>query len=495
MKDEKLTPLPQNIEAEHAVLGSILIDNRFLNKVANILDTEDFYNESHQIIYAAMLDLKKVNKPIDLLILREQLVRNNQLDQVGDSNYLTYLMEIVPVVINVEHYAHLVKEKSIKRNLSICSMDISNKLNTGIIDANKAKETLRKTLENIPNSPSTNLIQFDDSDELIKSDCSSIQFYIENFIPKSSIILITAAPGLYKTWLALYIAKCIATGEACLKNNCERAVVYYFDKENPKSLIVNRLKKVGTNENMKIWGTWNKMDAPNLDGDISAYKELATDGVVMIFDSLIRFHSGDENSSADMSEIMSALRTLSSTGASIIVIHHKGKSESGYRGSSDILAGVDICYTLSKEGQRLKLSCDTKNRFEQEFTKYLNITDSGEQLKFEVVDSPKNKKDETQIAYVQHVFKTINNEGKEATQSNIIKELKTLYGLSNNKARELLISGEGKYWNQIAGGKHNKKIYDLLENHNEGHKFNSGGKGAKSVFQFSNHIPYEKLEN
>ena len=107
--------LPQNIEAEQAVLGAILIESSSINQVMEILIPEDFYKEAHRKIYDAMIDLDRDNKPIDLLTLFDYLkAKGNLLEEVGESNYLTYLTELVPATENVGYYAKLVKEKSIK---------------------------------------------------------------------------------------------------------------------------------------------------------------------------------------------------------------------------------------------------------------------------------------------------------------------------------------------------------------------------------------------
>jgi len=376
MSSENLSPLPQNIEAEQAVLGAILIQGSVMNQILEILIPEDFYKDTHKKIYNAMINLDREKKPIDLLILFDYLKANgNLLEEVGESSYLTYLTELVPTTENVLYYAELVKEKSKERKLCNDAELVSFKLKNGKINIEEATEILTSTVEKILKLPSENQLQFVDSNELIENDSISFEWYVEDLIPKSALILITAPPGVFKTWLALYIGKCIARGELCLNRYTKKAVVYYIDKENPKGLIIDRLKKIGTDENLKFCGTCSETDAPNLDGDISAYKELAKSDTVLIFDSLIRFHSGEENSSSDMSKVISSLRSLTRSGASVIVIHHRGKSEHSYRGSSDILAGVDICYTLIKKGEGLKLSCDTKNRFAQPFTIFLKINE------------------------------------------------------------------------------------------------------------------------
>jgi replicative DNA helicase len=121
-------PLPQNIEAEQAVLGAILIDGDLINPVLNILINEDFYRESHRKMFDAMVELDRNNKPIDILSLFDYLKPDGQLlEEVGGSSYLTYLTEIVPTTVNIEYYARLVKEKSILRRLVIAATQIASR--------------------------------------------------------------------------------------------------------------------------------------------------------------------------------------------------------------------------------------------------------------------------------------------------------------------------------------------------------------------------------
>ncbi len=121
-------PLPQNDEAEKAVLGAILIENSIINQVLEILTPEDFYKDSHSKIFSCMIDLDKENNPIDVLTLYEYMGnKGSLLEDVGGSAYLTYLTDIVPTAANVAHYARIVKDKSILRKLVLAATDIAHR--------------------------------------------------------------------------------------------------------------------------------------------------------------------------------------------------------------------------------------------------------------------------------------------------------------------------------------------------------------------------------
>ena len=109
--------VPQNISAEQATLGSILLEKDSILNCIEILQWEDFYKSAHQIIYKCVLDLFEKNQAVDLVTLTEELQKKKQLDEVGGASYLTTLMGSVPTAANVFYYARIVEEKAILRKL------------------------------------------------------------------------------------------------------------------------------------------------------------------------------------------------------------------------------------------------------------------------------------------------------------------------------------------------------------------------------------------
>ncbi|MFC5406684.1 replicative DNA helicase [Cohnella soli] len=108
---------PQNLEAEQAVLGAILLEVEALIAAMERLKAEDFYSVSHQRIFEGMIVLNEENKPIDLITLTAHLQDLGQMEEVGGIMYLTKLANAVPTAANVEYYAQIVEEKSILRRL------------------------------------------------------------------------------------------------------------------------------------------------------------------------------------------------------------------------------------------------------------------------------------------------------------------------------------------------------------------------------------------
>ena len=115
---------PQNLELEEAVLGGMLIDKRGVDEVIDILSDEAFYVPAHQKIYTAIDRLFKDSKPIDMLTVREQLLKDGTLKEIGGAAYLVYLTEKVSSSANIEYHARILMQKYIQRRLIKMSNEV-----------------------------------------------------------------------------------------------------------------------------------------------------------------------------------------------------------------------------------------------------------------------------------------------------------------------------------------------------------------------------------
>ena len=112
---EKL--LPQNIEAECGVLGSVIIDPEAIVQVADFLSAEDFYRDAHRTIYEVILQLYEEHEPADFITICDELERHSKLEDVGGASYITSLINQVPTSGNVEYYGRIVERTAILRRL------------------------------------------------------------------------------------------------------------------------------------------------------------------------------------------------------------------------------------------------------------------------------------------------------------------------------------------------------------------------------------------
>ncbi len=109
--------LPQSLEAEMSVLGAMLLDNEVISLVVPILNKNSFYKTAHQELYQTIVEVYDKGQMVDLVVLREELKKRSLLEKVGGIEYVMELEEAVPTIGNVEFYANIIREKSIKRNL------------------------------------------------------------------------------------------------------------------------------------------------------------------------------------------------------------------------------------------------------------------------------------------------------------------------------------------------------------------------------------------
>ena len=119
---------PQNLDAERAVLGGVIIENEAIGRVLEQIRPEDFYREAHRKIFAVMVELYQDSAPIDLVTVSDALSANNQLEEIGGLAFLSSLPDSVPVTTNLASYARIIREKAVLRRLLEAATDISERV-------------------------------------------------------------------------------------------------------------------------------------------------------------------------------------------------------------------------------------------------------------------------------------------------------------------------------------------------------------------------------
>lgn len=174
------SPLPQNIEAEHLVLGSILIKGDLINRLSGNLSSKDFDKEAHTIIFDAMVQMYQGGIPIDVVTIFDYMKSDGHLlEEVGGSSYLTYLMELVPTTANVDYYAKLVAEASKDRAFITAIVKSCDDLQKGKTDRFNAITKLISKIEPLNLSSSINEIPLKTADDLISKEGKEVSYYVE----------------------------------------------------------------------------------------------------------------------------------------------------------------------------------------------------------------------------------------------------------------------------------------------------------------------------
>jgi replicative DNA helicase len=216
--------LPHSLEAEGAVLGAVLLDNQVFDQAAELLTVQDFHSEGHQKIFARMEALASMSRPIDLVTLREELDKDNQLETVGGVSYLASLLDGVPRIANIERYAQIVKEKSILRKLIHTNNEILIRCFSGEEDPASLLEQAEKSIFEISqeriNTGFTGLRELlektwkhvetlEERKELITGVPTGYHQLDEmtSGLQPSDLVILAGRPGMGKTSLALNIGQ------------------------------------------------------------------------------------------------------------------------------------------------------------------------------------------------------------------------------------------------------------------------------------------------
>ncbi len=140
--------MPQNIEAERGVLGSIIIDPEAIVQVADFLTAEDFYRDAHRTIYEVIVQLYEQREAADFITICDELERRNRLEDVGGASYITSLINQVPTSGNVEYYGRIVERTAILRRLIHAAGEIAA-IAYDEVDANLALEKAEQLIFSI----------------------------------------------------------------------------------------------------------------------------------------------------------------------------------------------------------------------------------------------------------------------------------------------------------------------------------------------------------
>ena len=115
---------PHSIEAERCLLASMMLDKEVVGNVVQLVTGESFYQADHQIIFDILLKLYEQNRPIDAVIVREELIKRNLYEEVGGREYLATILNSVPSAAHGTHYAGIVREKALLRQLIAASNEV-----------------------------------------------------------------------------------------------------------------------------------------------------------------------------------------------------------------------------------------------------------------------------------------------------------------------------------------------------------------------------------
>lgn len=278
-----------------------------------------------------------------------------------------------------------------------------------------------------------------------------------SMIGEGCLTLIAGEPGAMKSMLLQSFACGISQGKLWT-TECDPQPVIYLDRENPLAVVQQRTEtfELDNEDNLWYWGLWNETPPPPIGHEVYPYIASKLKPI-FIFDSMVRFHKGDENDATQVAASMEHFRQLCALGASVVLLHHKGKPKSEgptspYRGTSEIAGACDIGFSLIKKKSEMGFSLileGFKNRFEEEKAIKFNFNEHGIITPIEL---PITIKDTGMFAIQEQLAKF-----PMISQNHI----RLLTKIGEARLRSLLKQGLGTMWNEHLDG--TAKKYALVD--------------------------------
>ena len=337
--------MPFSLEAEQAVLGSILVDSACLSQAAVYINPESFYLPQHQAIFAAMLLADSTGSKIDPLIILEQLVQQGVYDNAAGRNYLFELAQMVPSTSNVEMYAKIVREKFYMRTLINIStetidMAVAQEETADILLDNAEQKIYNIRQGKTSNAPSKlrDIIVNDVYDHLQKLTGEDKDLYkgfttgfadldkVLTGLNRSDLILIGARPAMGKTSFALNLARNVAA--------VGKRKVLFFSLEMTKEQLA-----------MRVLGTEARVSSMKMrNGNISADEWIKLGNATSALNDCELYF--DDTSTITVPEMKAKIRRLG--GVECVIIDYLGlikgstRSENRVQEVSEITRGLKM---------------------------------------------------------------------------------------------------------------------------------------------------------
>jgi len=232
---------PHSVEAEEAVIGSVMIDPTCKQVVAHILEPGDFYIVKNQWVMDALLHLDQ----IDFLTVCNALEERQQLAEVGGAAYISHLTSVVPTAIHAEGYARIVKKCSARRAFLGIASDIAQRAFEEDTDILKSYDDFTSEITRLKIQVANRLdghFHVVSSDDILDREFEKVEFVVPEFLPVG-LCFLAGKPKVGKSWLALQTACAVASGGNLLDKKPQCGMVLYLALEDTPRRLQNRMKK------------------------------------------------------------------------------------------------------------------------------------------------------------------------------------------------------------------------------------------------------------
>jgi len=278
--------LPHSVEAEQSVLGGLMLDNKRLDSILEVVQETDFFRDDHRIIFRMMQALQENSQPLDVITLSEELHKHNELERIGGLGYLVDIANNTPSAANIVAYAKIVRERSTLRQLIAAASEISkSSFNPSGLDSDDLLQLAEKRVAEIAEDrpKEGGLVEVNSLlkeavtkiDELFRSgsDITGVPSGIMDLDQRTSgwqpgeLIILAARPSMGKTALALNFV------ESAMFQQAKPVLV--FSMEMPSAaLIMRMMSSVGRIDQGKMRnGKLTEEDWPKLSSAVAKMKD------------------------------------------------------------------------------------------------------------------------------------------------------------------------------------------------------------------------------
>jgi KaiC/GvpD/RAD55 family RecA-like ATPase len=448
--DATVTGLPSNLDAERFVLASVLLNEGRFSEIAT-LRPDDFSLERHGRIFACMHDLQALGEHIDRVTVTEELARRGELGADGVS-YLVELTNDMPTIVHLDSYVRIVLNKSKLRRTIFMAQKVMNEC---LLQTAAANEILTSHAAGIQELNQRGVCTGQGIAGIPPiRDCGkdAIEYLHYPELPRGAVVALTGDSGSGKSTLASAWAGEVAAGTPVL----------VLDRENPIMVVAERLERLRITDGglLRFWGGWLPEPAPQPnDPAVVEWVKTCDPRPLIVVDSMIAFHGGDENDAAETRAFMQQSRTLADLGATVLVLHHDGKAETAkeYRGSSDFKAAVDAAFHVSNFGADGRLDTLRLHCFKSRFGFFGDVVYHYADGRF-IRDEDKNAAARTVTEQLTELLGS--NPGISAVE---FERLAGDRNLGRNRARTFLDGGIASGDIRCEKGPHNTRRHHLVE--------------------------------
>ena len=362
LMDDQRTP-PHSLEAEHGVLGGLLLDNSALALVGDLVDADSFYVQAHRWIYAAIAELLAQRQVADPITVHEQLVQRGQAEACDGLPYLNALAQGVPSARNARKYAQIVAERAADRAMIAGADEIGTlSWNTGLSQGERMERIagIVARVEQQRKGPGRRVPVLKLA--ALRDASKAIGWCVKHVIPTSSIGMMFGGSGTFKSFVALDLALHVAHGLPWMGRRTQQGQVLYIAAEGGAGLW-GRVEAWHKARPLHPWADAPLFVVPQaVDLTVDAWRvvdaaqAIGAKPALVVVDTLSQTYAGEENSANEMAAYLReiGLRFRALWDCSVLLIHHSGhEATERPRGSSAIRGNVDYMFGVFRDAKEM----------------------------------------------------------------------------------------------------------------------------------------------